>query len=408
MVRTSFAATPAFSSVPIIFPMRVVASAFAWARLRSCASTPMVTRAMSGATEMRPSPEACTVRSEFCAGSGEAWARSRAAANAEIMGPPVLRVVWFQRAGARDDPTQRRLHRLELDLEPAGRSREELSRGRRQVLLLHRPIEATEHPRREGLEHERGQRLARTTVALGVDATTVRDPGLLLPIGRVQPAVGIEAPRVGIDAAVEQRGTDAAHRLVPLGNAHAVEGALAHHLAEEGDRQHRRDPARFLAHAVQVLEPANRSDVQRTRRGLAPDLLARAGADVRVASEALCEEREAADHRGVRAEKVEGLDAHLVAAELVATVARAEQAGEHVLAGAALVLVDGAVDEAEQELARLERARERREGQAQRQGENAGGEAIEGGLDRKSSRLNSSHSQISYAVFCLKKKKSER
>src|SRR2546430_5274435 len=30
---------------------------------------------------------------------------------------------------------------------------------------------------------------------------------------------------------------------------------------------------------------------------------------------------------------------------------------------------------------------------------------VEGnGLDRKSTRLNSSHSQISYAVFCLKKK----
>src|SRR2546428_7213590 len=28
--------------------------------------------------------------------------------------------------------------------------------------------------------------------------------------------------------------------------------------------------------------------------------------------------------------------------------------------------------------------------------------------DRKSTRLNSSHDQISYAVFCLKKKKSER
>src|SRR3989475_6031989 len=28
-------------------------------------------------------------------------------------------------------------------------------------------------------------------------------------------------------------------------------------------------------------------------------------------------------------------------------------------------------------------------------------------LDQKSTRLNSSHSQISYAVFCLKKKKSE-
>src|SRR3989475_6532816 len=29
------------------------------------------------------------------------------------------------------------------------------------------------------------------------------------------------------------------------------------------------------------------------------------------------------------------------------------------------------------------------------------------GADRKSTRLNSSHSQISYAVFCLKKKKKE-
>src|SRR2546427_5083374 len=30
-----------------------------------------------------------------------------------------------------------------------------------------------------------------------------------------------------------------------------------------------------------------------------------------------------------------------------------------------------------------------------------------GAADRKSTRLNSSHSQISYAVFCLKKKKNE-
>src|SRR5205085_8929271 len=30
-----------------------------------------------------------------------------------------------------------------------------------------------------------------------------------------------------------------------------------------------------------------------------------------------------------------------------------------------------------------------------------------GEVDRKSTRLNSSHSQISYAVFCLKKKKKE-
>src|SRR5256886_13189564 len=33
------------------------------------------------------------------------------------------------------------------------------------------------------------------------------------------------------------------------------------------------------------------------------------------------------------------------------------------------------------------------------------GLAVNSGRDRKSTRLNSSHSQISYAVFCLKKKK---
>src|SRR3712207_8559860 len=32
-------------------------------------------------------------------------------------------------------------------------------------------------------------------------------------------------------------------------------------------------------------------------------------------------------------------------------------------------------------------------------------EALRGHLDRKSTRLNSSHANISYAVFCLKKKK---
>src|SRR2546430_16543914 len=32
----------------------------------------------------------------------------------------------------------------------------------------------------------------------------------------------------------------------------------------------------------------------------------------------------------------------------------------------------------------------------------------EGRKDRKSTRLNSSHSQISYAVFCLKKKKKKQ
>src|SRR2546430_4460134 len=33
--------------------------------------------------------------------------------------------------------------------------------------------------------------------------------------------------------------------------------------------------------------------------------------------------------------------------------------------------------------------------------------ALNDPLDRKSTRLNSSHSQISYAVFCLKKKKDQ-
>src|SRR5688572_8891226 len=35
-------------------------------------------------------------------------------------------------------------------------------------------------------------------------------------------------------------------------------------------------------------------------------------------------------------------------------------------------------------------------------------ELIEALQDRKSTRLNSSHSQISYAVFCLKKKKKQK
>src|SRR2546430_5183590 len=37
-----------------------------------------------------------------------------------------------------------------------------------------------------------------------------------------------------------------------------------------------------------------------------------------------------------------------------------------------------------------------------------GGRADREAADRKSTRLNSSHSQISYAVFCLKKKKKTR
>src|SRR2546427_11328134 len=46
------------------------------------------------------------------------------------------------------------------------------------------------------------------------------------------------------------------------------------------------------------------------------------------------------------------------------------------------------------------------ENQAARQGELGGsGRQSRRRRDRKSTRLNSSHSQISYAVFCLKKKK---
>src|SRR5256886_3452857 len=44
-------------------------------------------------------------------------------------------------------------------------------------------------------------------------------------------------------------------------------------------------------------------------------------------------------------------------------------------------------------------------------GGEAADNAIEAGvdsIDRKSTRLNSSHSQISYAVFCLKKKKTPK
>src|SRR2546427_5791312 len=43
-----------------------------------------------------------------------------------------------------------------------------------------------------------------------------------------------------------------------------------------------------------------------------------------------------------------------------------------------------------------------------RSGPGAGSRGPRRAGDRKSTRLNSSHSQISYAVFCLKKKKTER
>src|SRR2546427_5154934 len=48
---------------------------------------------------------------------------------------------------------------------------------------------------------------------------------------------------------------------------------------------------------------------------------------------------------------------------------------------------------------------EGRHGEEQRRGRR---ERAQGDEDRKSTRLNSSHSQISYAVFCLKKKKKNK
>src|SRR5438270_2011606 len=44
----------------------------------------------------------------------------------------------------------------------------------------------------------------------------------------------------------------------------------------------------------------------------------------------------------------------------------------------------------------------------QRRGARGAAQGRRVGRDRKSTRLNSSHSQISYAVFCLKKKKKKK
>src|SRR5438132_8411032 len=41
-------------------------------------------------------------------------------------------------------------------------------------------------------------------------------------------------------------------------------------------------------------------------------------------------------------------------------------------------------------------------------GSSAGADPISAAIDRKSTRLNSSHTVISYAVFCLKKKKKKK
>src|SRR2546430_9579970 len=52
-----------------------------------------------------------------------------------------------------------------------------------------------------------------------------------------------------------------------------------------------------------------------------------------------------------------------------------------------------------------DRCRGRRRGEDCREGWRRQDTSSASSVDRKSTRLNSSHSQISYAVFCLKKKK---
>src|SRR3712207_8776544 len=51
--------------------------------------------------------------------------------------------------------------------------------------------------------------------------------------------------------------------------------------------------------------------------------------------------------------------------------------------------------------------RRRHRGDPDRETDRGGGLRDRLGLDRKSTRLNSSHANISYAVFCLKKKKTQ-
>src|SRR5205823_5651568 len=121
---------------------------------------------------------------------------------------------------------------------------------------------------------------------------TVRDPGPLLLVAGVDPAVRIEPVRFRVRAFVEQGGADAADSLVPPGNADAVEAALALHLAEEGDGQDGRDPARLLADAVEVPEPADGRQIRLAGGDFPKDLFARPRFDFPVAAEAAGKERE--------------------------------------------------------------------------------------------------------------------
>src|SRR2546426_5257742 len=66
----------------------------------------------------------------------------------------------------------------------------------------------------------------------------------------------------------------------------------------------------------------------------------------------------------------------------------------------------GTLDAAERVLDLVRQAARHRAERGEAVGAPGGG--LERVLDRKSTRLNSSHLVISYAVFCLKKKKTER
>src|SRR3989440_6233113 len=101
--------------------------------------------------------------------------------------------------------------------------------------------------------------------------------------------------------------------------------------------------------------------------------------------------------------------------------------GDDVLAGQVLFQIDprtfqAALDQAQAMLARDQAQAQSAVLDAQRYAElvkqdyvtqsdyeakRAAAEALQAAVDRKSTRLNSSHDQISYAVFCLKKKKPE-
>src|SRR5690242_21089544 len=65
------------------------------------------------------------------------------------------------------------------------------------------------------------------------------------------------------------------------------------------------------------------------------------------------------------------------------------------------------VDHAESQLVRLARMGDRDLAAVQQDLARVGRVVAHGALDRKSTRLNSSHMSISYAVFCLKKKKTQ-